>query len=316
MKKISVIIPCYNVGKYLPFFLESILSQTIGIQNLQLIFVEDKSTDNTLQLLKDFEQQHSDNVTLIELQKNSGPAVARNVGLSYADCDYIAFADSDDILHPNLYEVLYTMLSQTECDYSVCQFKHFSEETISLSLLSKSPSATIIDLKDDSQKKVFFLQNSQVSGVWNKLFRREYLTTFDAHFPEGLKFEDIYFNWQMLLCANRVISTSEPLYYYRANPESISNNSSYYTYMMENIEVCAKTLNALIKEGLFSPYYEELFCAWATMSFKISNEILNSPVDEITKINQLKLIKNTSNKYFPNVTSNQYVSASLIKVIT
>ena len=96
MKKISVIIPCYNAQAYIPRCLHSIFSQTIGMETLEIILVNDASTDHTLDILLQFENKFPDSVIVVNLEQNIRQGGARNVGLSYASGEYVAFLDADD----------------------------------------------------------------------------------------------------------------------------------------------------------------------------------------------------------------------------
>ena len=110
MKKISVIIPCYNAQAYIPRCLHSIFSQTIGMETLEIILVNDASTDHTLDILLQFENKFPDSVIVVNLEQNIRQGGARNVGLSYASGEYVAFLDADDWIHPDFYSTLYSEL--------------------------------------------------------------------------------------------------------------------------------------------------------------------------------------------------------------
>ena len=93
---ISVIIPCYNVSKYLDRCMDSLLKQTIGYNKLELIFINDASTDNTLDMLLGYEEKYPDTVLVINLEENKKQGFARNLALEYATGKYIGYVDSDD----------------------------------------------------------------------------------------------------------------------------------------------------------------------------------------------------------------------------
>lgn len=129
MPPISVIIPCYNVENYIDRCVKSLINQSIGVENLELIFVNDASTDGTLTKLQNWEQTYPENIMVITYEENLRQGGARNVGLQYATGEYIGFVDSDDWIEPDMYELLYSIAKQKDFD-QVCgkYMRNFSEE--------------------------------------------------------------------------------------------------------------------------------------------------------------------------------------------
>lgn len=119
---ISVIIPCYNTAKYLPQCMASLEKQTIGLEKLQLIFVDDSSTDdgNTWEQILEFEKKHPNEVLALQLAENRCQGGAKNAGLEYAVADYIGFVDSDDWIELDMYQKLYECMIRHECDAVDC----------------------------------------------------------------------------------------------------------------------------------------------------------------------------------------------------
>lgn len=103
MKKVSVIIPCFNATKYLPKCFMSLVQQTIGIDQIELIFVDDASTDEdaTWNMLQEFERAYPESIKILKLEENMRQGGARNVALQYATGEYIAFVDADDFVSEN-----------------------------------------------------------------------------------------------------------------------------------------------------------------------------------------------------------------------
>ena len=110
MKKVSVIIPCYNAVKWLPKCFMSLVGQSIGIDNLELIFVNDASTDDgqTWNMLNEIEKAYPESIIIIDLPHNRRQGGARNEGLKYASGEYIAFVDADDWVEAELFEKTYS----------------------------------------------------------------------------------------------------------------------------------------------------------------------------------------------------------------
>ena len=119
---ISIVIPCYNVEKYIDRCLESILEQTIGVTNLEVICVDDCSTDATLDRLKIWESKFPDNIMVISYEKNIRQGGARNIGLQYCSSAYIGFIDGDDWIEADMYRNLYERMSCGNYDLVSCKY--------------------------------------------------------------------------------------------------------------------------------------------------------------------------------------------------
>ena len=125
MKKVSVIIPCFNATKYLPKCFMSLVQQTIGIDQIELIFVDDASTDEdaTWNMLQEFERAYPESIKILKLEENMRQGGARNVALQYATGEYIAFVDADDFVSENF--LLETYEKAKESDADIIQFEYF-----------------------------------------------------------------------------------------------------------------------------------------------------------------------------------------------
>ena len=121
MYKVSVIMPIYNGEKYLEKSLNSIINQTIGFENIELILVDDKSTDNSKTILKEYSKNYS-NIKTIFLEENSGcPGIPRNIGIKNATSDYIMFIDDDDEYSPEICNNLYNTIILEDVDIVACE---------------------------------------------------------------------------------------------------------------------------------------------------------------------------------------------------
>ena len=127
MSKISVIIPCYNAENVLDNCLESLTAQTIGIENLEIILVNDASTDGTYDRLCQWEQKYPDSIMVINCTENGRQGRARNIGLEYAGADYIGYMDIDDIAEPEMFEELYKFISRLHYGIKFMPEKDFDE---------------------------------------------------------------------------------------------------------------------------------------------------------------------------------------------
>ncbi len=121
---VSIITPCYNSVSWLPACMESLTSQSIGMENLEFIFVDDASSDDTLAVLEDFEARFPEQVILIPLAENQGQGFARNLALTYASGDYVLYVDSDDAIAPYALELLLKHAASLNCDILEFDFTH------------------------------------------------------------------------------------------------------------------------------------------------------------------------------------------------
>lgn len=231
MRKISVIIPCYNVASYIDRCMTSMINQTIGIRDLEIICVDDASTDDTWNCLRKWEQQFPDNILLLRQEVNRRQGAARNLGLSVASADWISFVDADDWLEPDFFEKLYCSVLQCACDVAVCGWVRDSSETLVYAEKNRGEGSVqylAADTKDVSQT---LLKNMLLGpGVHAKIIRREFLLRNHIFFPEGLMYEDMYWYPLLHLYAEGVCVVKEYLYHYYMNPQGtvMSRNEMYH----------------------------------------------------------------------------------------
>lgn len=210
MMKVSILIPAYNVEKFLPACLDSVLGQTY--QDLQVVIVDDGSKDNTLDICKSYAER--DRRVEFYTQENQGVAAARNHLLEKVKGDYVLFVDADDWIEQDMVEFLLTQIKGTDADIITCG------NVINDDIISDEYS-----LKELSQGKAIeqFLYHKEFRGsLWNKLIKTTSLS--NCRFQSGISFgEDALFCWHVLQTVGNVICTDRQLYHYRMNDESISH---------------------------------------------------------------------------------------------
>ena len=221
MKLISVIIPIFNVEAYLRECIISVINQTYS--NLEIILVNDGSPDNCGAICDAYAKQDA-RITVIH-KENGGLSDARNAGLDICTGDYIAFVDSDDVVHPRFIEVLYANLLEANADISFCDFEKFTEtKNIHFSNSHQSKKINLDGLKMiDNLYDTNWMPKNVV--VWNKLYKREIFS--NLRFPKGLVHEDEYIFIDLYKNNPKVVYTSEKLYFYRVRDNSIMADFSY-----------------------------------------------------------------------------------------
>ena len=218
---ISVIVPIYNVKRYLAKCIESILSQTY--KNLEIICVNDGSTDGSTEIAKSYATTY-DRIQLVSHDHNMGLGPARNTGLKYASGSLVGFVDSDDYLHPTMYEKLYELMSKHDVDMAQCSAVFIKEDG---TVLNQRPNASgfcncrpigsLFNAKSDCQFS---------GAAWNKLYKKKLFVDYGIKYP-SYYFEDIPVMVNLLYYANSIASREEGLYFYTQREDSIVNNASY-----------------------------------------------------------------------------------------
>ncbi len=250
MVKISVIIPVYNVEKYLKECLESVLNQTFS--DFELICVNDGSTDGSLEILEEYAKK-DDRIRIIS-QENKGQGAARNIGIKNASGEYILFTDSDDFIDLNTLKLTYDNILSNDSDIVMFRANKYSEgKTISFPMYNFRkvfPDADFNNFTFTYKDAKNFVLNGGYNPV-TKLYKKEFLDSYDdLYFPEGIAFEDVMFHIKVMLRAKRISHVPEKLYYYRITPKSIMNTPKYTTDIFEMIDIVEEYL-------IENNYYDE-----------------------------------------------------------
>lgn len=213
--KLSVIIPVYNVEKYLAQCLDSVIGQTM--HELEIICVNDGSTDSCAKILQKYAKQ--DKRIKIITQENSGLSAARNTGLHAATCDYITFLDSDDWIAPDFYEILYNNAIKNDADVScgntICYESNHNMWFDDLSWRVFDAEKTVYTTPDDKRTVCCSW------ACWNKIYKRDLIMTNNLSFYHGKLVEDFPFTFLACALANKVVVSPFANLYYRQNPNGI-----------------------------------------------------------------------------------------------
>lgn len=261
MKKISVIIPCYNVASYIDRCLTSIIAQTIGINNLEIICIDDASTDDTWGYLQRWEQKFPENILLIRQEVNRRQGTARNIGLQYASAEWIAFVDADDWLEPDCFELLYEPTGSCICDVVVCGIEpdyagslvYFDEKN------RENGKDQYISSDIQERKKEMLIYKPLGEGPCGKIIRKELLINYQVFFPEGLVYEDNYWIPLLHIYVDHIYVIGKRLYHYFVNPKSTIYKQNAY-YHVDWITIQLKKWKDYDARGLLDIYHEELEC--------------------------------------------------------
>ncbi|MFL0167757.1 glycosyltransferase [Candidatus Clostridium helianthi] len=276
---ISVIVPVYNVEKYLPQCIDSILNQTE--KNLEIILVDDGSLDNSGKICDEFSKK-DDRIIVIH-KKNNGLSSARNAGLEIARGNYIGFVDSDDWLDKTMYEVLLKLLKENNSDISCCDFFKTANSNDSIPHIDND----IINSYNNIESLNNFYNGlyTQTVVAWNKLYKRELFK--DISYPVGKIHEDEGTTYKLYYKANKITYTNRPLYYYRITPNSITT-SKFNKKRLDIIDVYdekVKFIKNINNEEIYSKTLKWYLFKLINCYFECSNNIENN-TEYLTLINQ------------------------------
>lgn len=210
---VTILVPVYNTSKYLRQCLDSITAQTY--QNLQVVLVDDGSTDDSLSICEEYAGKYS--YIEVHHQANAGVAAARNKLLSYIAGDYVLFVDSDDWIEPQTVEYLVAEARYSQVDIVTCS-----------AIINDGP-ITVKEIQKEewSQERTVleFLRHVIFNGsLWNKLIKAERIK--GIQFAKEISYgEDALFIWQVLQRVQKVLITNRQLYHYRMNEDSISHQT-------------------------------------------------------------------------------------------
>lgn len=268
MIKVSVIIPVYNVEKFLRDCIESVINQTLS--DIEIICINDGSPDNSIDILNEY-ASIDPRITVIS-QENRGVSVARNRGMRLAKGKYLYFIDSDDkLLDPDALEVLYTKAEEKNTDILIATSVYYSQLT---GKYERRPVHTQVDkLAEEFGDRVFnyhdldkYLFYIPVT-IWDKLYRRSFLIDNNIFFIEGLIFEDNPFLFETMLKAQRVCVLNRPIYQYNIEiPKTLSNADDLR--LLDMIQINDMLIDMFKEHGAYRKYEKELIQRKISMAYK------------------------------------------------
>jgi len=216
MAQITIILPVYNVEKYLRQCLDSIVNQTF--KDFECLCINDGSTDNSLSILREYAQK--DKRFKILTQENKGLSVTRNIGIKHTNTKYLTFIDSDDWITENYLEKLYNKIEETNADIVRASYQFYLEEDNSYK------SAKIREIhKINSNSNIERLYKGYAGAfVWAKLYKTSLIKNNNIWFYEGKNSEDCPFSSLVYLYSKKIAFISDELLFYRKHSLSITSN--------------------------------------------------------------------------------------------
>lgn len=256
--KVSIIIPVYNVQKYLSQCLDSVTNQTL--KEIQIICVNDGSTDASSDILEEYTQK--DDRILVINQENFGPAVARKTGLKHSNGEYIEFVDADDWLELDALEKTYNNAVSNNSDlvlFPICRYDHrenkYFQSGLSVQNYFDDPTIDYNNFTFKIKDIKPFLLNSSFS-VWFKLYKADFIKGYDDfYFPRHMNFEDVPLHVQIMIRAPKISFCPGKIYNYRtSNPDSLTNSVFVKEKIFDIFDVTDHVEKILIENDLREEY--------------------------------------------------------------
>ena len=260
MLKLSIIVPVYNVEKYIDKCLKSLVNQTL--QDIEIIIVNDGSQDKSAEIIEKYVTQNLGKIKYYE-KKNGGLSSARNYGLEYATGEYVVCLDSDDYVEKNMYEEMYNLAKKEKSDMVECDF-----------IWEWEYGKKVFDKRRDYKIKKEMMKRPRVVA-WNKIYKRELLNKTKTRFPESLIYEDLEFFYKLLPYLNKISYINKYFVHYTQREDSISNTQTEKTG--DIFKILDSIFDFYKEKNLYNKYKKEL----KYMSRRI---LLGSSMKRILKI--------------------------------
>ncbi len=293
MKKISVIIPIYNVEKYLKRCIESIIKQTYS--NLEIILVDDGSPDGCAKICDEY--KNKDERIVVIHKKNGGLSDARNAGLKVATGEIISYIDSDDYVDLDMYEKMTKAMEEKNADIVVCGTNIDYEDGHTKVKCEKEE-------KSFNREEALIELNSFKSfdmAVWNKLYKREVVDKIE--FPVGKKSEDYFVMYQYFARAKKVVIINQAKYHYFQRSNSISRGKNVTHDYIEGSKSQKEFFEKNFPDLNYVGNTAYAFSYIATYNRYIKNELKMT--------NEMKKeFKKEVRKYLKDINGNSHISRS------
>lgn len=303
---VSIIIPIYNVEKYLEKCIKSIINQIY--RNLEIILINDGSIDESANICEKYKEQ--DNRIVFINKNNDGAASAKNEGLKVAKGDYITFVDSDDFIELDMIEYMVNTIKKYNSDIVQCNFTNLYKNT------EKFKQDKIIEQKITSKDFLeLFLTKWDSSLFWNKLFKREVIE--NIFFTEGRCIDDEFFTYKCVINSKSIVTSNKIVYNYRMRKSGVMKSESSQKqilkdrvdYLYERYELVRKIYKDLDKSFLehLLTYYliisKDYYVDEKLLDYMKNNlkskkgKIITSNIDIRIKMQIFKFMMTKSDKY-------------------
>ena len=304
MALISIVIPCYNVQQWIDRCMESVTKQTIGIDNLEIILVNDASTDNTLLKLQEWEAKFPNNIIVVTYEENMRQGGARNIGLQYASADYIGFVDADDWIESDMYQELYDSIVREKCDLVVCKMSREFAPVSGNNAIHEGGGYRINCEKRGEwfyHKIIDDKSNGEFGSICTCLYSTELLEQANVSFPEHLAYEDNYWGSLVHLYVKNMYVLDKILYHYFINNNSTVTQRNTL-HQLDRLQIEVLKVEEYKKRGAFKLFYKELEGEFVKLFYLNTMFIIFTRFDVIPDV--FNYMKQILLHYFPTYKDN------------
>jgi len=292
MSTISVIIPAYNVEKYIARCINSLIYQKCSV-DYSVIIVDDGSVDRTSDIIQEYVRKYPRIIRYL-YKENGGQSSARNTGLEHSESDYVIFVDSDDYVEPDYIDALYKLVNDTDSDVAMCAMNRVSGDDGKGSRFDSGFS------KDFVTDDIDCILMCSSFAPWNKIFKRSIIG--ELRFPEGMTYEDFALIPQVINRAKRIAYTDKVLYHYFFNENSTITSATRNKKTNRNILTAQHILEESELKGkpeiLENFYLRRVLSsmAWSLLEYHEGNNEVKKLVDE-------------ANTKYPNIKNNPWINS-------
>ena len=231
--KVSLIIPVYNVEKYIRQCLESAINQTL--KDIEIIVVNDGTKDNSMKIVEEY---LSDERIKIVNKENGGVSSSRNTGMREAQGKYVYFIDSDDFVDKEVLDILYKNSEKEKMDIVFSNFSYYNDRT-----KKEKRAKFIFPFKEKINKGYYYLYNGEEINVWNRLYKKEFLEKYNFKFIEGIIHEDQDFGFKTIILAEKIKYVENYGYKYRTEREGSIMSSQKKERNLESVQILKREMS-------------------------------------------------------------------------
>ncbi len=296
MKKLSVIIPCYNVEEYLSKCVDSVIDNKL--KDIEIVLVNDGSKDNTLKIIKDYKKKYKDIIKVVD-QENQGLSMARNAGIEVASGEYVTFLDSDDYVDSKMYSSMLDKAYKEDFDLVVCGVKMlYSDHELNVgSGLSRDC---------NSKEEVKEIMYNFYPAACNKIYKKEVIG--NLRFKKGVWFEDVEFMYRLLPHVKSIGNIDEYYYCYLQREGSITYvyNDKLYDFI-SNLDGVVEYYK---DNGFYDEFKEEIEYTYVRYLYATFVKRLAKMKDKKEFKKGVNTVIKAVNEKFPEYKKNKYFSYS------
>ena len=301
--KVSVIIPIYNVEKYIRQCLESVINQTL--KDIEIIVVNDGTKDNSMKIVEEY---LSDERIKIINKENGGLSSARNAGMREAQGKYIYFIDSDDFADKEVLSTLYENSENEKMDIVFSNFSYYNDKT-----KKEKRAKFIFPFKEKISKGYYYLYNGEEINVWNRLYKKDFLEKYNFQFIEGIIYEDQDFGFKTIILAEKIKYVANYGYKYRVEREGSIMSSQKKEKSLKSVQILKREMSKFFSNINLNEFQKiRVYFKLLSLDFwekelkgdnDFKNEILNLE-KEIEKIYQKNKFNKTEKKIIIRIVRN------------